>query len=253
MVIGQFIITGVRKLDTMAMAPHHGAMPVSTIIKSRSEAQPATRERLILEAERLFAERGIDGVTMRMISEAAGQKFAGSVQYHFGDLEGLLYAVFEYRESQLQPLRQAILDEVIASGQGSDLRQILRILFEPNFRMFAESGNIAFMRCHAAYLTTHRPRGVEHPVDRASPATAAMRQAMDLLDQRLAVIGPELPTRRLECVGTMFLLGMVEYAADPSRYGMSAKDWFEELLDMMAMAIGVLPRVRAGGPAQEAV
>jgi hypothetical protein len=32
----------------------------------------------------------------------------------------------------------------------------------------------------------------------------------------------------------------------PSRYGMSAKDWFEELLDMMAMAIGVLPRVKTG-------
>ena len=145
----------------MAIAPHSRAMAASTIAKPRNEAQPATRERLILEAERLFAERGIDGVTMRMISEAAGQKFAGSVQYHFGDLEGLLYAVFEYRESQLQPLRQAILDEVIATGHGGDLRQILRILFEPNFRMFADNGNIAFMRCHAAYLTTHRPRGVD--------------------------------------------------------------------------------------------
>ncbi|WP_220474144.1 TetR/AcrR family transcriptional regulator [Aurantiacibacter xanthus] len=208
-----------------------------------AEPQPATRERLILEAERLFGERGIDGVTMRMICEAAGQKFAGSVQYHFGDLEGLLYAVFEYREERLQPQRRAILDEARTHGLTGDLRQLLRAVFEPNYRMFADEGNISYMRCHAAYLTTHRPRGVEHPVDRASPTTVALREAMDLLDRRLAVLGPSLPTRRLECVGTMFLLGMVEYAADPSRYAMSVERWYEELLDMMVQAISVLPRV----------
>jgi AcrR family transcriptional regulator len=218
-------------------------MATKTLLKPRGEPQMATRERLILEAERLFGERGIDGVTMRMICEAAGQKFAGSVQYHFGDLEGLLYAVFEYREEQLQPQRFAILEEAREHGLTGDLRQLLRALFEPNFRMFSEEGNISYMRCHAAYLTTHRPRGVDHPVDRASPATRAMREAMDLLDKRLAVLGPDLPTRRLECVGTMFLLGMVEFAADPSRYAMSVERWYEELLDMMVQAIGVLPRV----------
>jgi hypothetical protein len=40
---------------------------------------------------------------MRMVCEAAEQKFTGSVQYHFGDAAGLLYAVFDYREEQLQP------------------------------------------------------------------------------------------------------------------------------------------------------
>lgn len=217
-------------------------MPTRTLENLAGEPQIATRERLILEAERLFGERGIDGVTMRMICDAAGQKFAGSVQYHFGDLEGLLYAVFEYRETQLQPQRRAILEEAKAHGLEGDLRQILRALFEPNFRMFAEEGNISYLRCHAAYLTTHRPRGVEHPVDRASPATVAMREAMDLLDMRLAVLGPDLPTRRLECVATMFLLGMVEYEADPTRYGMSVDRWYQELLDMMVQAISVLPR-----------
>lgn len=202
-----------------------------------------TRERLILEAESLFGERGIDGVTMRMICEAAGQKFAGSVQYHFGDLAGLLYAVFEYREEQLQPQREAILLQAREQGLTGDLRQILRVLFEPNFRMYAEQGIISYMRCHAAYLTTHRPRGVEHPVDRGSATTRVMREAMDLLDRRLAVLGPAMPTRRLECVGTMFLLGMVEYAADPARYGISPQEWYEELLDMMVQAMLVIPRI----------
>ena len=98
--------------------------------RRRSEAavlSGGTRERLILEAERLFGERGIDGVTMRMVCEAAEQKFAGSVQYHFGDAAGLLYAVFEYRETMLQPLRHKLLENGRKQGRLDDIRYLLRM------------------------------------------------------------------------------------------------------------------------------
>lgn len=201
-----------------------------------------TRERLIVEAERLFSERGIDGVTMRMICEAAEQKFAGSVQYYFGDLDGLLYAVFEYREAQLQPHRRVLLEQGRAQNRLSDVRYLLRVLFEPNFRMYTDDGNVHYMRCHAAYLATHRPRGVDHPVDRNSPATQAMREAMTLLDERLGALGPQLPALRLESVGAMFLGGMSSYATAPARSGLSPVQFYDDLLDMMTQAIGVLPR-----------
>ena len=50
-------------------APRAGVAP-RAVAANRGLAKLAvlsTKERLILEAERLFAERGIDGVTMRMI------------------------------------------------------------------------------------------------------------------------------------------------------------------------------------------
>jgi len=202
----------------------------------------ATRERLILEAERLFGEHGIDGVTMRMVCDAADQKFAGSVQYHFGDLAGLLYALFEYREEQLQPQRKALLDEGDSQGLLSDVRYLLRILFEPNFRMYADHGIISYIRVHAAYLATHRPRGVPHPVDRGSPATAAMQKAMELLNVRLSALGPNLSALRLESIGGMFLHGITEYAVEPSRAALTPWEFYDDLLDMMAAAICVLPR-----------
>lgn len=206
---------------------------------------PGTRERLIVEAERLFGERGIDGVTMRMVCDAAEQKFAGSVQYHFGDLTGLLQAVFDYRESQLQPHRQALLKVGREAGRLSDIRYLLRVLFEPNFTMYARDGEISYIKCHAAYLATHRPRGVPHPVDLGSESTRGMQEAMDLLTHRLSALGPRLAALRLESVGAMCLSGMIQFATDPERTGMTPQQFFDDMLDMMAQAIAVLPRAAA--------
>lgn len=211
--------------------------------RQNTAASKATRERLILEAERLFGEKGIDGVTMRMVCEAADQKFAGSVQYHFGDAAGLLYAVFEYRETQLQPERKTLLEYARENDLLSDVRFLLRIMFEPNFRMFAEQGIVSYIRCHASYLATHRPRGVPHPIDQGSPTTSALREAMDLLEKRLAPLGATLFALRLESVGGMFLHGITEYAAAPERLGMTSWQFYDDLLDMMTAAICVLPRV----------
>ena len=209
-----------------------------------------TRERLILEAERLFGERGIDGVTMRMVCEAADQKFAGSVQYHFGDALGLLYAVFDYREAQLQPQREELLEQGRRNGWLSDIRFLLRVLFEPNFGMYAEDGIISFIKMYAAYLVTHRPRGVEHPVDRRSPSTRAMQGAIDLLHHRLSALGTRVIEIRLESVGGMFLHGLSEFAAEPSRTGFTAQQFYDEMLDMMTAAISVLPRPLNAAPAE---
>lgn len=206
--------------------------------------QTGTRERLILEAERLFGDRGIDGVTMRMVCEAAEQKFAGSVQYHFGDALGLLYAVFDYREHQLQPARQRLLDDGCKHGRLADIRYLLRIILEPNFRMYADDGVISYIKCHAAYLVTHRPNGVEHPVDRNSESTRAMREGVELLHHRLS-IDPVLAGLRLESVGGMFLHGITEYAANPARTGLTPQQFYDDMLDMMTAAISVLPRPRA--------
>lgn len=220
--------------------------PITTQpLPNRLELSVSTRERLILQAERLFAEKGIEGVTMRMVCEAARQKFAGSVQYHFGDAAGLLYAVFEYREAQLQPLRKQLLEEGRRHNLLGDIRTLLRIIFEPNFRMYAEQGLISYIKCHAAYLVTHRPRGVEHPVDRGSPTTVVLREAMQLLQQRLSAMDPVRSALRLEGVGGIFLHGIIEYAANPSRCGLTPQQLYDDLLDMMVAAISVLPRPSA--------
>jgi AcrR family transcriptional regulator len=57
----------------------------------------ATRELILLAAERLFAEFGIAAVSLRDVGIAAGQKNNAAVQYHFGDKDNLVKEIVRYR------------------------------------------------------------------------------------------------------------------------------------------------------------
>ena len=68
----------------------------------------STKEQIVLAAERLFAERGYEGVSLREIGAAAGSGNNSAVQYHFGSKEQLVVAIFENRLTYIDD-RRAIL------------------------------------------------------------------------------------------------------------------------------------------------
>jgi len=55
---------------------------------------PATRERVLLEAARLFRHHGYAATTLREVADAAGVK-AGSIYYHFESKEQILGEVLD--------------------------------------------------------------------------------------------------------------------------------------------------------------
>ena len=61
---------------------------------SQAERRADTRARLLEAAARLFAEHGIDGVSVDSVAEAA-ERTSGAVYDHFGSKHGLLMAVLE--------------------------------------------------------------------------------------------------------------------------------------------------------------
>tara|TARA_R110000868_G_scaffold26729_7_gene102667 strand:+ start:1277 stop:1951 length:675 start_codon:yes stop_codon:yes gene_type:complete len=90
-----------------------------------------TRENLILAAERLFAEKGIDNVSLREINRAAGQKNVAALHYHFGTREALLEAIFERRMAGINRRRVAMLDALEAAGPVTDLRPVVAAMVTP--------------------------------------------------------------------------------------------------------------------------
>ncbi|HUF97778.1 MAG TPA: helix-turn-helix domain-containing protein [Ilumatobacter sp.] len=76
-----------------------------------------TRDLLLDWGERMFAERGIHGVSMREIGLAANQRNNGVTQYHFGDKSGLIRAIFERRAATVNRRRLELLEEHSRNGR----------------------------------------------------------------------------------------------------------------------------------------
>jgi AcrR family transcriptional regulator len=90
----------------------------STPPQTDSNAQkPGTRERLLDEAERVFAERGFSGASVREITDAAGANLA-AINYHFQSKENLYAAVFSRRFAHVHEefLARLQRDRAVAEG-----------------------------------------------------------------------------------------------------------------------------------------
>lgn len=68
-----------------------------------------TRERILLAAERLFAEQGIGAVSLRSIM-AEAQSNTASAHYYFRSKEGVLQAIFTKHGAALNVERNVLLD-----------------------------------------------------------------------------------------------------------------------------------------------
>jgi AcrR family transcriptional regulator len=97
------------------------------------QAGPAdgTRIQLMLAAERLFAELGIDSVSLRQINNAAGQRNSSAAHYHFGSKGSLVAAILAYRMEQISARRSRLLARVADATGAARLRGLVEALLLP--------------------------------------------------------------------------------------------------------------------------
>jgi AcrR family transcriptional regulator len=86
----------------------------------------ATRELILLTAERLFAERGIEATPLRDIGVAADQRNHFAVQYHFGDREQLVRAIAEFRAESLMAIQNDFVAGMVAEGRVPEVIDLVR-------------------------------------------------------------------------------------------------------------------------------
>jgi AcrR family transcriptional regulator len=153
---------------------------VTSSADSAPEAGADTREQIFLAAERLFAERGFDGVSVRDIVAEARCNLA-AINYHFGTKSELLLEIFRRRARELNKERQRLLRAAAAQGAPS-LRDILRALLAPPilWRDPASGHAIAsrFMARAMSEATPQLRQLLETDVSHQKPFIAALKSAL---------------------------------------------------------------------------
>jgi AcrR family transcriptional regulator len=112
--------------------PVHGA-------PRRERADAArNRERVLAAARRLFAERGVENVTMEQIARAAGVG-KGTVFHRFGDRAGLALALLDDREREFQ---EAVLHGRPPLGPGAPAGDRLVAFLDALLDLTAENAEL---------------------------------------------------------------------------------------------------------------
>jgi AcrR family transcriptional regulator len=111
---------------------------------------------LIRAAERLFAERGSDAVSLREINAAAGATNASAIQYHFGGRSGLIKAVIAKHEVTIEARRHALLDEYEQLPE-ADVRTLAAALVEPLAAELTTEGGPGYLQLVADLYNRPNP------------------------------------------------------------------------------------------------
>jgi len=101
--------------------------------------RPSAREKLLDCAERLFAEHGLEGVSLRAINAEAGLSPA-ALHYHFGTQKALVEALLERQMPALMERRRRLLDALEDRPEPPPTREVLDALLRPQVELLAEGG-----------------------------------------------------------------------------------------------------------------
>ncbi|HEY3501766.1 MAG TPA: TetR family transcriptional regulator [Actinocatenispora sp.] len=168
----------------------------------------ATREQILVAAERLFAEHGVFSVSNRQVSEAAGQGNNFAVGYHFGTKTDLVRAIVHRHQERIDAIRERMVTEVPGEGE---VRDWVACLVRPITEHLAEIGPPSWYGRFGAQVMTD-------PVLRAIMIEDALSQP--LIQRVLDGLGrclPELPGEVARERSDMTRLLMVHVVAERER------------------------------------
>jgi AcrR family transcriptional regulator len=217
------------------------AAPETQAITGRSLA---TRAKLIRTAERLFAERGVDSVSLNEISRAAEQRHSNVCQYHFGDRDGLIQAIIDKHVPGIVAAREVMLDALAAETRDGPEAMVRAFVRPVAAKLSDPDGGVAFIRFSAQMIAANVLR-----LDGQGPYRFTV-PGIDELNRRLihAVRGQNLSEAarrdRLTMASIMLFQGLAVYSTlREARGGEGAgsdRDRDRFVADLERMIVGAL-------------
>lgn len=127
-------------------------MASPTKIERLTPRSAATRAKLIAVAERLFATKGVEAVSLNEINRAAGQRNSNACQYHFGNKEGLIRALLDKHMLAVMARRNELLDQLDAKAE-VDIREAVQAFSRPVAeKLYDPDGGKEYIRINAQLI-----------------------------------------------------------------------------------------------------
>ena len=207
--------------------------------------EPA-REALIAVAERLFAERGVDAVTVRDIVMAAEQRNSSAVQYHFGNKAGLLQAILDQHQARLDARRAQMLDDL---DERPGLDALIEVLVRPLASLLDDESGRHYIMIRAQLVGAARlpsdsdlMRELLANADGGEtanePRPSIRRVAQALVDLVGDTVMPDLG-HRLELTAVLLLHGLADFAQRHPDATAAEREAFTSVLTRSVAAINL--------------
>lgn len=113
-------------------------MPINASVDHRLSRGEATKSALMRAAEILIAENGIENVTIKEILDEAGQNNKTALQYHFGDMKGLVRSLKMIRGIEIRERRELLIERLLAQDLQPSLRDVCKLMASPAFELARE-------------------------------------------------------------------------------------------------------------------
>lgn len=207
--------------------------------KRRSRDGQQTRLALIRAAERLFATRGVDAVSLREVSAAARQRNNSAVRYHFKSRAGLIDAILERHADPIQQRYSAQLDLLERQGPLT-LPVILNVLVRPLVAKLDDPDGGAHFVSISAQLSVNPALPLTmRPAASSTPGVIRLMSALF----PLISVPPELVMLRQERFASSLYASIVGHGramggapADPVQRELFIHDLVDSLIALLASA-----------------
>ncbi len=173
----------------------------------RSPRGEAVRNKLLDAAEKLFAERGIDAVSLNSIARFANQLNGSVMQYHFGSKTGLIEAILDRRMSELNRRRTELIADIDTADRTGALRQVARAMVLPFAEHLFIEGGSSYLR-FTAQVTFNAEKSVFEMA--RGKHDSAVRTISTLVQAVLSDMDADLVRHRLALVTNLVLFGVGE-------------------------------------------
>lgn len=168
--------------EKSALSPSATDLPAERVFVDEAKL------RIMQTAESLFSERTIESVSLREIAVSSGHANTNAVQYHFGNRDALVQAIFAWRVWQMEAPRAAALAAAEAAGKLEDIATLMQILCLPMVDLVDAKGRHTYAGFMSQYLLRQRPAGIRHAVDTRPDISVNIGRLMNLIYARLGTL-----------------------------------------------------------------